>query len=181
MTAAAVLRERHYTQSVPSGKSYYFLVDVALVVFSIPANHNIGKFLLWQGAKVWELSRLWAPDGHERNLLTYAIAGAVRELRKTEPGIDALVSYADPNVGHEGFVYKAASWLFTGQSEETRAYRGPHGEVMSRRAFHSGRSFPRKAEILEMGYTELRLPGKHRYVKGLTRRARRTLRSRFGE
>jgi hypothetical protein len=98
----------------------------ALVVWSIPANKNIGRFVLgWDGV-VWELSRLWAPNGHEKNLLTRAISAAVKLLAEIEAP-DAVVSYADPNVGHLGGIYRAASWVDHGQSEESRAYRAPDG------------------------------------------------------
>lgn len=170
LKAIATIKEHHYTHSVPSGKSYYISFGDAIVVWSIPANKNIARFLLGRPGKVWELSRLWAPDGHERNLLTQAISAAVAIIRKLE-NPDALVSYADPNVGHKGGVYRAASWLYHGKSEETRAYRDANGNVISRRAFHSGRATLKKSEIEAMGYVELKLPGKERFVRPLTKRA----------
>lgn len=166
--------EHHYTHSVPSGKSHYMRFGDALIVWSIPANKNISKFLLGEPCSVWELSRLWAPDGHAKNLLSQAIAAAVKMIEKLEHP-DVLVSYADPNAGHSGGVYRAASWVCHGKSEETRAYRGPAGEVVARRAFHSGNRSLRKSEIEAMGFSELRLPGKIRFVKPLSRRARRLL------
>lgn len=135
---------------------------------------SAGRRLGWNG-NLWELSRLWAPDGHRPNLLTAAIAKATAVLREIENPVDAVVSYADPSVGHEGGVYRAASWRLHGQSEEGRSWRGPDGEVVARRAFHSGRSFPVRAEIEAMGFTEIRQPGKYRFVRPLTRRARRAV------
>jgi hypothetical protein len=159
---------------VPSGKSHYVRYGDALVVWSIPANKNIAKFILgWQG-NVWELSRLWAPDGHERNLLTRAISEAVWLIKGLEQP-DALVSYADPNAGHKGGVYRAASWIYHGKSEEVRTYRAPNGTTVARRAFHSGRRALRKAEIEALGYVEMKLPGKERFVRPLSRRARKVL------
>jgi hypothetical protein len=175
--AAKVIRERHYTASVPSGKSVYIRFGSALVVWSIPANKNIGRFLFGWDAKVWELSRLWAPDGHEPNLLSQAISAAVRVIKQLERPA-AVVSYADPNAGHHGGVYRAASWLYHGQSAENRAYRGSNGQVVSRRKFHSGKRGLRKAEIEARGFVELKLPGKYRFVRVLNKRARRELKLR---
>jgi len=172
--AEEVIKRCHYTASVPSGKSVYVRYGEALVVWSIPANKNIARFVLGYDGKVWELSRLWAPDGHEKNLLTQAIAGAVRIIRRLE-GPDALVSYADPYAGHQGGVYRAASWIYHGQSEESRNYVSPDGERRARRAFHSGGRAMTKAEIEAKGWREVRQPSKHRYVKPLSRRARRVL------
>lgn len=113
---------------------------------------------------MWELSRLWAPDGHVPNLLTQAISAAVGVLRQHEKP-DVLVSYADPNAGHEGAVYKAASWISHGQCAEVRAWRARDGKVHARRAFHSGSRSMTKAEVEALGYRQLTLPGKIRFVK----------------
>jgi hypothetical protein len=174
--AAETIRRCHYTHSVPSGKSHYLRCGDAIVVWSIPANKNIARFVLGWPGKVWELSRLWAPDGHEKNLLTRAISAAVVAIKRLE-NPDALVSYADPNVGHKGGVYRAASWIYHGKSEEVRTYRGPDGTTVARRSFHSGKAGLKKAEIEAMGYTEFKLAGKERFVKALTRRAKRHLSS----
>lgn len=174
LRAMDTIRGNHYTKTIPSGKSHYFQVGDAIVVWSIPANNNIARFILGWPGKVWELSRLWAPDGHAHNLLTQAISSAVRALVILERP-DALVSYADPNAGHRGGVYRAASWIYHGQSEECRAYRSPSGDIVSRRAFHSGSKGLRKAEIEALGYKEEKLPGKERFVRPVSNRARRAL------
>jgi len=173
----ATLLANHYTHTVPSGKSHYVAFERAIVVWSIPANYNIGKYL---GVKsVWELSRLWAPDSHAPNLLTQAIAHAVKVIKLLESP-DCLVSYADPNAGHVGGVYRAASWMYLGQCDESRVYiHNQTGQVVPRRKFHSGRRGLRKAEIEALGYTQEKRPGKHRFARPLNRRARLALNSRF--
>lgn len=173
--AAQTIIENHYAHSVSSGKSHFFSFDSAIVVYSIPPNKNIARYLFGREAVVWELSRLYAPDGHEKNLLTMAIAQSVRKLRTIEPSIEAIVSYADPNVGHLGGVYRAASWLYTGQVQESRYYMDATGQVVSRRRFHSGGKSMIKAEILALGYQEVKRPGRHRYVKPLTKKAKRII------
>lgn len=175
VAARSVLEGNHYTKSVPSGKSTYITYGSVIVVFSIPANRNISRWLLGRDNVVWELSRLWAPDDHAPNLLTQALAAATRLFRQMYPEVEALISYADPNVGHLGGVYRAASWKYMGQCEENRAYRSASGDVVSRRAFHSGRKALRKAEIEALGFVQLKMPGKHRFAKGLTRRAKKQI------
>lgn len=176
-----IIEQNHYSRCVPAGKSHYIPIDNAIVVFSIPGNPYIAGWLLgYEPASVWELSRLWAPDGHELNLLTRAISQATVLLRKIEK-IDALISYADPNVGHHGGVYRAASWTYLGPVEETRYYRSPSGTVVARRAFHSGSTHMQKAEILAAGYTEEAMPGRHRFARGLTRRARAAIRRKMAD
>lgn len=173
--AMETICQNHYTRSVPSGKSHYIQFEDAIIVWSIPANKNIARFLLGRNGNVWELSRLWAPDGHEPNLLTRAISAAVKLICQLEQP-DALVSYADPNAGHKGGVYRAASWLYHGRSEEVRSYRNGEGETIARRAFHSGKHGMTKAEIESLGYTELKLPGKERFVRPISKSAKSVLR-----
>jgi hypothetical protein len=172
--AKAAIIANHYTHSVPSGKSHYIKFDGAYVVWSIPANKNIAKFILGWPGNVWELSRLWAPDGHAKNLLTQAISAAVAVFERLECP-DALVSYADPNAGHKGGVYRAASWIYHGKSEEVRTYRDSGGQTFARRAFHSGKHGMTKAQIEALGFTEIKLPGKERFVRPLSKRAKRAL------
>lgn len=169
--AEQLIIARHYTRSIPSGKSHYLGYEHAVVVWSIPANYNLGKFICGWDARVWELARLWAPDGHRANLLTEAIAAGVRWISRRERP-DAVVSYADPNVGHRGGVYRAASWLFHGQSDESRGYVDADGNILARRAFHSGGgSGMTKAEIEAAGYQQVHRDGKLRFVRPLSKRA----------
>lgn len=180
--AVAAITRWHYAHSFPSGKSHIFKVGPALVVYSIPANKNLGTFVLGRAGAVWELTRLWAPDGHAPNLLTQAILRSIGYFRQIERKVEALVSFADPNVGHKGGIYRAASWVYTGQSEEARYYRDKAGQVVSRRKFHSGTNAGlKKAEIEARGYKEHKLPGKYRFVKGLTAAAKRDIAGRWGK
>jgi len=174
-----VIISNHYLKSVPSGKSHYYSHDGAIIVFSIPANYNTSRFLIGEPKGVWELSRLWAADDHAPNLLTKIIKIAIRQLRLDEPDVVALISYADPNAGHQGGVYKAASWQFIGVSEESRGYKGPDGLFVPRRKFHSGSRHLNKQEIEALGYTQMKMPGKRRFAKGLTRRSRKLITQRF--
>jgi hypothetical protein len=172
--AASVIHQNHYTGSVPAGKSHFMGFNSAIIVWSIPANCNIGRFLLGYDGTVWELARLWAPNGHQKNLLTQAIAAGVKAISALEKP-EALVSYADPAAGHHGGIYRAASWIYHGQSDEARNYEHPEAGRVARRAFHSGQNAMTKAEIESGGWREVYLPGKHRYVKPLSRKAKRAL------
>ena len=178
--AQATIKACHYAHSVPSGKSYYIAHEEALVVWSLPANYMARRHFLpgVEDPRVFELTRLWAPDGHDRNLLTQAIASAVAVLKRVEPDVDLVVSYADPSAGHSGFVYRAASWIPAGRSEEVRAApcADGTGPVLPRRAFHSGPTHINKSEIETLGYVQLKLEGKYRFVRPLSRRAKRVWR-----
>jgi hypothetical protein len=155
---------------------YFVGYGEAVVVWSLPANYSAAQHFMpgTESPRVWELTRLWAPDGHDRNLLTGAISEAIRVLKQVEPDIDLVMSYADPSAGHEGFVYRAASWIPVGRSEEVRAWRHRDGgPILPRRAFQSGSKHLNKPEVEALGYVQLKLAGKHRFVRPLSKRARR--------
>jgi hypothetical protein len=117
--AKEVICAEHYLRKWPSGECFTFRFESAIVVISAPTNRNASA---WLGCRVYELTRLWAPDGHGANLLTRAIAHTVRQFRLLGIG-DALLSFADPAAGHRGGVYRAASWHCLGRSQRT--YRMP--------------------------------------------------------
>src|SRR6185436_1774295 len=83
--AKSIIEQCHYLHSFPSGATKLFRYESALIAYSIPANPYLANYLLWPEAKVWELSRLWAPDGHRKNLLTQAISISTEWLRRAEP------------------------------------------------------------------------------------------------
>jgi hypothetical protein len=170
------LRQNHYLKSVPTRPVLYFEYHSAIVCFAIPANRNISNWLLGKPGAVLELSRLWAPDGHRPNLLTEALAGAVTALRQQHPQCEALISYADPNAGHGGGVYRAASWVPLGRIDECRDFRAPEGgRSVGRRSFHSGSNSLRESEIISRGYVKIQGERKFRFARGLTRAARRAI------
>lgn len=166
----------HYLHSVPSGSTWTFTYDSAIVLFSIPGNPHLARWLLGSSEhRILELSRLWAPDGHRPNLLTEAIAYAVGELRKRDRDVAALIAYADPNHAHHGGVYQAGSWRYLGATDETRAYVDAAGRQRSRRAVLGGKKRANRQELQAEGLQEVRVQGKHRYARGLTRQARKAI------
>lgn len=184
----------HYLHSLPMRASYWFEIDDAIVVFSLPANYRAAASLFFSGARVFEMSRLWAPDGHEPNLLTRAISSAIRALREIEPNVDGLVSYADPNAGHSGGVYRAASWTQVPTKRLSRDWT-KDGRIVPRRAFSrlktehrpggrladcrcEGRTPYANWHIVEMGWTEIVREARLVFVKPVTRRARKAVRQR---
>lgn len=168
--AKRIIAENHYLRTFPTGWTRSYLHDDVLVVFSIPANKNLGPYLFGPDVQVRELARLWAPDNHEPNALSRAVSAAIKRLKTDSPEVCALVSFADPNVGHHGGVYQAMSWIYTGQSSESRGYLAEDGRIVARRAFHSNKV----SRVPDLPV--VRRVGKHRYAKPLNKYAARRLR-----
>jgi len=178
--AQETIKRNHYLHNVSSAKSHYVAYEDAIVVWSIPPNSNISTFMLGKPNALWELSRLWAPDGHRPNLLTQAISFAVKELKRIEPDCGAVIAYADPNAGHHGGVYLAASWMFCGQSEESRYYMDKNGQSVARRTYVRGKQRDTTHVIAEQGIHCVKRPGKLRFAFPLKKWARKALLERFG-
>jgi hypothetical protein len=170
------IRRNHYLGSMPTRPVMHFEHDGAVLIFALPGNKNLSQWLLGKPNAVLELSRMWAPSGHRPNLLTEAMARAIAVIRREHPQCEAIISYSDPNVGHSGGTYRAASWVALGEADEDRYYTTPNGRPVSRRRFHSGSNGrDTKAEIKAAGYIEERRAPKLRFAFGLTRQARRAI------
>jgi hypothetical protein len=81
-----------------------------------------------------ELNRLVINEGKEKGTLSYFVSQCLKQLPKPL----CVVSFADPNNGHHGYIYQATNWLYAGLSEKggkNRDYffRGKnyHGKTIS--------------------------------------------------
>lgn len=122
--AVWAVKAYHYSRCVPAGKS--LVVGcwedgrfIGCIVYSRGAASNIHKpFGVAQDA-ICELTRV-ALGPHTAPTSRF-LALSVRYLRKTNPGLRVVVSYADPEQQHGGHrhhggVYQAAGWTFIGQT-----------------------------------------------------------------
>jgi hypothetical protein len=66
--------------------------------------------------EVLELTRLVCLDGYGKNLESYVISQSFRWLKTHAKEVKVLVSYADPEQGHQGTIYKAANFKFEGMT-----------------------------------------------------------------
>jgi hypothetical protein len=62
------------------------------------------------GIQTWELSRLWIQEKIPQNAESFLIGRAIRVVKREHKGIERLISFADPEYGHSGVVYKATNW-----------------------------------------------------------------------
>lgn len=135
---------------------------VGVIVFSLPPPETFVRY----GGETWELGRLWVADTEPCNTESWFIARAVRYVKRFHREVVALVSYADPSVGHEGIIYRAANWLRDGRTDEGR--QTPRFDYEA-----DGKRFSRRSHV-PRGVDTLRVPrvSKHRYWLPLTKVAR---------
>lgn len=135
---------------------------VGTIVFALPPRETMKRY----GVKVcWELARLYILDSEPFNSETWFMSRAIKFIRINHPQVEALVSYADPSVGHSGTIYKAANWQQDGRTDQERKTPrfdyGVAGKVYSRRSH-----VPTGAEMVRVPRVS-----KFRYVYRLEKKA----------
>jgi hypothetical protein len=91
-------------------------VPIGCIVYSAPPREAEKRY----GGKVWELSRLFLLDEIPKNAETWVIGKSIRWIKKYNKEVKFLLSYADPSVGHNGTIYKAANWRQDGKTDSER-------------------------------------------------------------
>jgi hypothetical protein len=164
----------HYSQSLPTPP----LVKVGVweagrfigcVLFGRGANNNMYKPYGVTVTQACELTRV-ALSRH-RAQVTRIITLAIRLLRKSNPGLRLIVSYADPNRGHAGGIYQGGNWIYTGKTSSDfkaidRTGREWHSRQVSRNGIKKQYGQARRVPM----YSECEivpLEGKHRYLMPL--------------
>jgi hypothetical protein len=111
------LIQKHYAKRIPS-ISYAFGLFVnndliGVVTYGMPASPNlcIGICGKDHSEKVLELNRLCLMQ-NEKNQSSFLVSNSIKLLPK--PTI--VVSYADTEQGHVGYVYQATNFIYTGLS-----------------------------------------------------------------
>lgn len=69
--------------------------------------------------EVLELTRLWIADGYGKNIESYCISKSFDWIRLNDKSIKVILSFADPEQNHQGKIYQATNFLFTGLNSET--------------------------------------------------------------
>jgi hypothetical protein len=97
---------------------------------------------------VIELRRLVCLDDTARNTESYFIGKVLRWLKKNTK-IKVVVSYADPEYGHSGVVYKASNFKLVGQSSAGRVimFNGKKYHDKTIRTKYKGKLKPFAAEV----------------------------------
>jgi len=112
---------RHYAQRMPSISWAFglFKGDLLVGVLTIgkPASPPLCKGILGEefSHKVYELNRLITEDGLEPNSLSFFVGKVLKMLKKDDL---VIVSYADSGMGHNGYIYQATNFIYTGKSKE---------------------------------------------------------------
>lgn len=109
----------HYSKSMPAGKLVKFGVwedekFIGAVIFGRGANNNAAKSFNLTHTECCELVRVAL--GSHKTPVTRIIRVALLLLKKYNPGIKLVFSYADKtNQNHKGIIYRAGNWIYLGE------------------------------------------------------------------
>ena len=166
----------HYSKTMPVGKAYKAGVwengaFVGAVLYGWGANHNLGKPYDLDMTECVELVRV-AMRSHD-SFVSQVVARSIRLLKRDNPSLRLIVSFADPYHDHHGGIYQAGNWVYAGQSHPKTEYM-LNGVILNRRAY-TGDNFGSPKMKLPKGAKPLEVPGKHRYLYPLDKAMRRKI------
>tara|TARA_Y100000592_G_C5417240_1_gene291293 strand:+ start:206 stop:841 length:636 start_codon:yes stop_codon:yes gene_type:complete len=99
---------------------------------------------------VYELNRLCVNDNLPKNTLSFFVSQCLKKLPKM-----ILVSYADTSMYHNGYIYQATNWIYTGLSAKAtdKKIKGSNKHGRHNNIYEKGGEF----ELVERSR-------KHRYI-----------------
>lgn len=110
---------KHYAKRIPSISYSFGLYDFnnilqGVLTFGMPPSSTLAESICGKDFNniVLELNRLIVNDGLEKNVLSYFVSKGLNMIPK--PNI--IVSFSDANMGHNGYIYQACNFLYTGKS-----------------------------------------------------------------
>ena len=110
--------KKHYAKRIPSVSYCFGLFEgvdlIGVCSFGSPPSRAlcIGVCGVHNANKVFELNRLIVNDGLPKNTLSFFVGKCLSML----PNELIVVSYADTSQGHNGYIYQATNWIYTGLS-----------------------------------------------------------------
>ena len=161
----------HYSKCIPVGK----LVKVGawengkfigVVLFGRGATPNLGSPYGLNQDECVELVRI-ALTKHETPVSKIA-AFAIKWLKKSNPKLRLIVSFADQSQGHHGGIYQAGNWVYGGTGSPATFYM-IHGKLTHPRSI-GAKGFVQNldgAKKIDPNAKAVDVPGKHRYLMPL--------------
>jgi len=172
---AELIQRRHYLRSVPAAATIAYAVGfegrVVGGAILTPGGRNAHRVIV--GARpgdVATLARLWLADEIPRNAESRVLGAILRDLRR-EGRFKAVVSYADPQAGHTGIVYRASGWRYLGMTADERYVLLSDGRLHHSRSVSSRYGSNDIGHLIRTGVPASRVtvPGKHRFIYVLDR------------
>jgi hypothetical protein len=112
---------KHYAKRLCSISYSFGLFDdnniiIGILTIGKPASPNLCDGVCGKefNKNVYELNRLCINDGLEKNVLSFFVSNSLKMIKEDL----IIVSYADKLMGHNGYIYQATNWIYTGSTKE---------------------------------------------------------------
>jgi hypothetical protein len=162
----------HYSRSIPSASvkvgAWENETFIGVVIFGRGAASEIGSPYGLSQDRICELVRV-ALKKHQTPT-SKILALALRFLKKANPNLRMVVSFADTAQGHHGGIYQATGWIYEG-TKEYHAYC-VNGKVVHPKTLHSkygkgGQSVEWLRKNIDPNADRVHGKGKHKYLMPL--------------
>lgn len=180
--ARHAVQKWHYSGTLPVGKTIKVGVweegrFIGCIIYARGANRNMGARIgLPDQRECVELARVALTD-HQAPV-SQIIALSFKELRAHNPGIRAVMSYADPQEGHHGGIYQAGGWTYIGPASKVEVPVIDGVKLHKKTAFHRyGTNSIPKLKAMGLNVTTFTEPAKHTYAIGFDRQIRNRLKA----
>lgn len=111
--------KKHYAKRMPSISYAFGLYEnqvlIGVVTYGVPASNNLCEGICGKEYKklVLELNRLVINSNSPKNSASFLISHSIKQLPKDT----IIVSYADKGMKHNGYVYQATNFIYTGATK----------------------------------------------------------------
>lgn len=136
---------------------------IGVCAFACPCSENVRSSVFGVEYKnsVTELHRLHILDVTPKNTESWFISRALKLLKKVKPHINAVISFSDTTVGHQGTIYKATNAYRIGQTGSATFYVDKDGRLRHPR--QNGVNIT-KDIAREKGWVPVKRSAKNRYL-----------------
>lgn len=161
----------HYSKCMPAAKlvkigAWENKKFIGVIIFARGATPRLGKPYNLDQNECVELVRVALCD--HLTPVSKITAIAIRILKKSNPKIRLIVSFADINQGHYGGIYQAGNWIYNGRGADSRFWSVNGKIIHPRTLIHKGGSNTLEgAKKIDANAKSVYMLGKHRYLMPL--------------
>jgi hypothetical protein len=171
----------HYAKRLPNHKKCFGLFNEELILCGVCVLGTAPSSFWNNGGKlfnnkhiitVYELNRLCVLPSNEKNLTSYFVSQCLKQI----PRPNVVISYADIDMNHCGYIYQACNFIYCGISKpmcksKNYIYNGKkyHGRTMNKEKIKKlmqdnyNENIDAELNFLNIGTVEKHI-GKHRYI-----------------